>query len=127
MNLTILTGRLTKDVVLRKTASGTSVAEFTIAVQRDIPNAEGKKEADFIDCIAWKTKAEALEKYTHKGDKIGVTGSIQKRNYENKEGNKVYITEVIVDKIEFLENKKQEEAPAEAEQDFDISEDDLPF
>lgn len=129
MNKTILTGRLTKDVVLRKTTQGTSVVEFTIAVQRRIANAEGKREADFINCIAWKGKAENMEKYCKKGDRIGVVGSIQTRNYENKDGNKVYVTEVIADDVEFLENKKQEEAPVEetSGDDFNITEDDLPF
>lgn len=134
MNKVILNGRLTKDVTLRKTTAGTSVAEFTLAVQRKVANADGKKDADFIDCVAWRTTAELLEKYCHKGGRIGLVGSIQKRSYDNKEGNKVWVTEVIVDEIEFLETKKQEEAPAPEEApeeipdiDYSISDDDLPF
>ncbi len=106
MNKAILVGRLTKDPELKTTASGTSVCAFTLAVQRKFKNQKGNYEADFINCAAWRGTAEFICKYFEKGSLIGVTGSIQTRNYE-KDGSRVYITEVIVDEAEFVESKRQ--------------------
>lgn len=108
MNAVVLVGRTTKDIELRRTGSGTAVASFTIAVNRDFKTQDGQ-EADFINCVAWKKTAELLEQYVHKGDRIAVNGSIRTRNYEDNHGKKVYITEVLVSHVEFLETKKNRE------------------
>ena len=110
MNKAIIVGRLTRDVELRTTASGVSVASFSIAVNRRFKNADGNYEADFINCVAWRNTAEFISKYFKKGSQIGVIGSIQTRNYE-KDGKKVYITEVAVDEAEFVGAKKEEALP----------------
>lgn len=107
MNRVCLNGRLTKDIDLRYTQNNVAVASFTLAVQRKFKNSNGDYESDFINCIAYKSTAELLSKYTGKGDLIGIEGRIQTRNYENQEGKKVYITEVIVESIDFLASKRQ--------------------
>ena len=104
-------GRVTKEIELRKTTSGTSVANFTLAVNKDYKNEEGKYDADFISCVAFKGLAETIGKYVHKGDRFGVVGKISTRKYENNEGKTIYVTEVKVDDIEFLEPKKDTDAP----------------
>ena len=130
MNKSILIGRLTDNPELKTTPNGKYVAEFTLAVNRDFKNAEGNYEADFINCVAFNQAAETISKYVHKGDKFGVEGRIQVRSYTNKEGNKRYITEVVVESFEFLEPKKSVDvAPEEPNYDgfeeIDIS--NLPF
>lgn len=106
MNRVILIGRATKDFELKYSPSGTGIANGTIAVDR--PVAQGKeKEADFINLVAFKQLAETCANYIKKGHKFAVEGRIQVRNYENNEGRKVYVTEVIVDRVEFLEQKQQ--------------------
>ena len=107
MNRVCLNGRLTKDIDLRYTQNNVAVASFTLAVQRKFKNQSGDYESDFINCIAYKSTAELLSKYTGKGDLIGIEGRIQTRNYENQEGKKVYVTEVIVENVEFLASKRQ--------------------
>ena len=101
MNKVFLTGRVTADVELRQTQSGTPVSTFTLAVDR------WEEGADFINIVAWKKLAELASRYVKKGDKITIFGRIQTRNYE-KDGKKVYITEVIADEIEFAAKKKEE-------------------
>lgn len=108
MNAVVLIGRTTKDIELRRTGSGTAVASFTLAVNRDFRTQDGQ-EADFIQCVAWKKTAELLEQYVHKGDRIAVSGSIRTRNYEDNHGKKVYVTEVLANQVEFLETKKNSE------------------
>ena len=108
MNAVILIGRTTKDIELRRTGSGTAVASFTLAVNRDFKTNDGQ-EADFINCVAWKKTAELLNQYVHKGDRIALNGSIRTRNYEDNYGKKVYVTEVLVNHVEFLETKKNSE------------------
>ena len=108
MNKTILIGRMTKDVELRRTGSGKAVASFTLAVNKDYKNEQGGYDADFIECVAFEQKAETISKYVHKGDRFGVIGSLTTRSYENKEGKNVKVTEVKVTEFEFLESKKQE-------------------
>ena len=102
INTVILTGRLTKDIELRRTTSGKTCTSFTLAVNRN------KQETDFINCVAWDKVAELLERYTHKGFQIGVEGRIQTRNYDDRNGKKVYITEVLVNSISFLEPIKSD-------------------
>ena len=102
INTVILTGRLTKDIELRRTTSGKTCTSFTLAVNRN------KQETDFINCVAWDKVAELLERYTHKGFQIGVEGRIQTRNYDDRNGKKGYITEVLVNSISFLEPIKSD-------------------
>lgn len=104
MNNVILVGRLTKDVEVR-TNNDSTVARFSVAVNRDFKNKEGKYDADFINCIAFGRTAEFLEKYFSKGMKIGLVGRIQTGSYTNKDGNKVYTTDVVCEKVEFVESK----------------------
>lgn len=107
MNAVVLIGRTTRDIDLRRTGNGTAVASFTLAVNRDFKTQDGQ-EADFIQCVAWKKTAELLEQYVHKGDKIALNGSIRTRNYEDSHGRTVYVTEVLVNHVEFLETKNRE-------------------
>ena len=100
MNSATISGRLTSDVEVRKTQSGLSVASFTVAVQKD------KEHADFINCVAWRQSADFLGQFTHKGDMVGVMGRLQTRDYE-RDGQKVYVTEVIADRVEILAHKAQ--------------------
>lgn len=109
LNQINIMGRLTKDPELRRTGSGTAVASFTIACDRDFSNKEsGEKETDFIDCVAWRSTAEFLEKYFSKGRMIVVSGRLQKRNYTDKDGNKRYATEVVADSVYFGDSKKED-------------------
>ena len=105
INNVTLIGRLTKDVELKYTGSGLAVAQFTLAVARDFSSKNGERETDFINCVAWQKSAETLANYVKKGSLIGVVGRIQTRNYENNQGQKVYITEVVVERFNFLEKK----------------------
>lgn len=146
MNRAILVGRLTKDPELRYTPNGVAVANFTVAVNRPFRNQQGEQEADFINCVTWRKQAENLANYMRKGSLIGVDGRIQTRSYENQEGKRVWVTEVLAESIQFLEYKKeiesdrglvqqeqlaqsqQVETPFENEaEQIDISNDDLPF
>lgn len=104
MNQVILIGRLTKDPELRATASNISVCSFTVAVDRRFKT-EGQPTADFINVIAWRQTAEFVAKYFCKGSKIALTGSIQTRKWEDKDGNTRYATEVVADSVEFCERK----------------------
>ena len=105
MNSVHLIGRLTKDIDLRFTQSGTAVGTFNLAVNRYFTNQQGEREADFINCVIWKKGAENLAKYTRKGSKIGIDGRIQTRNYENQQGQRVYVTEVIVERFDLLDSR----------------------
>ncbi len=105
INNTTLVGRLTRDPELRYTGSGIAVVSFTIAVERNYTNAQGERETDFINCVAWRGLAETLANFSVKGSLIGITGSIQTRNYQNNEGRTVYVTEVVADNFQMLEPK----------------------
>ncbi len=98
-------GRLTKNPELRFTGNGIAVVSFTLAVERNYTNAQGERETDFINCVAWRGTAETLSKFAVKGSLLGVTGSIQTRNYQNNEGRTIYTTEVLVDNFQMLEPK----------------------
>ena len=134
INLCVLIGRTTRDIELRRTGNGTAVASFTLAVNRDFKTNDGQ-EADFIQCVAWKKTAELLEQYVHKGDRIAVNGSIRTRNYEDNYGKKVYVTEVMVNHVEFLETKNSEQSnynnngytEPNDNGHFELEKDDLPF
>lgn len=106
INNIVLVGRLTKDPDLKYTGNGTAVATFTLAVNRNFTNQSGEREADFINCVIWRKPAETLANYAKKGVLIGVTGRIQTRSYDNQQGQKVYVTEVIADNFQLLESKK---------------------
>ncbi|MCI6087220.1 MAG: single-stranded DNA-binding protein [Absicoccus porci] len=111
INRVVLTGRLTRDLELRRTQSGTSVVSFTLAVDRNFRR-EGQPEADFINCVAWNRQAETMAQYLHRGSLIGVDGRLQTRNYENQQGQRVYVTEVVVDNFTFLESRAQSQQAA---------------
>lgn len=146
LNRVILIGRLTKDPELRYTPNGVAVATFTLAVDRNYSNQQGQREADFIPIVTWRGLAENVANYLKKGRLAAVEGRIQTRNYENNEGKRVYITEVIADNVRFLEsaaNSQMKRDPlvsreterdryepdpfSEDESPIDISDDDLPF
>lgn len=109
MNRVTLVGRLTKDPELKRTSSDIPYVQFTLAVNRNYQNKNGEKQADFISCIAWRGTAELLSKYIRKGGQIGIDGSIQTRTYDDQNGVKHYITEVVCDNIYFLEPKKNDD------------------
>lgn len=132
MNRVVLVGRITKDVKLSYTQSNIAVASFTIAVNRPYSNEDGNKEADFIQCVAWRKQAENMEKYVHKGDMLGIDGRISTRSYDTDDGTK-YVTEVVCDSVTFLETKKDQVVTNEDTEEYEekkvegTTEEDLPF
>jgi single-strand DNA-binding protein len=144
INNVVLVGRLTKDADLRYTAQGQAVATLTLAVNRNFKNQNGEREADFINIVIWRQQAENLASWAKKGALIGITGRIQTRNYENQQGQRVYVTEVVADSFQLLEARQNQNGQGQsgnnAVPDFsrnessfgnsnpmDISDDDLPF
>lgn len=109
INNVVVVGRLTRAVDLRYTSNGTAYASFTLATDRDFKNQNGEKETDFINCVMWRKPAEKLANYTKKGSLIGIEGRIQTRNYDNQQGQRVYITEVLAEKFSFLESAKKDD------------------
>lgn len=106
LNRALLVGRLTRDPELRRTGSGKAVTSFNLAVERNFKSDD--QEADFINCVCWGKIAENTERYCSKGSLISVDGRIQTRNYENNQGQKVYVTEVIADSVQFINTRKNE-------------------
>lgn len=106
MNTVQLVGRLTRDVELKFTASGTATGSFNLAVNRNFTNQQGEREADFINCVIWRKAAENLANWTRKGSLIAIDGRLQTRPYENRNGQKVYVTEVVVNNFDLLESKE---------------------
>lgn len=106
MNTVQLVGRLTRDVELKFTASGTATGSFNLAVNRNFTNQQGEREADFINCVIWRKAAENLANWTRKGSLIAIDGRLQTRSYENRNGQKVYVTEVVVNNFDLLESKE---------------------
>ena len=140
LNRVVLTGHLTKDPELKVTQSGLSVVQFVIGVQRQFARKDGEREADFISCVAWRKTAENIAKYFKKGQLIGIDGRVQTRSYDDKNGQRVYVTEVVVDNFAFLSSQKGQgnqnpsQRPNTTAQDpfaetgsVDITDDDLPF
>lgn len=141
LNSTCLVGRMTKDAELRYTPNNQAVATFSLAVNRNFKSQNGEREADFINCVIWRQQAENLANWAKKGALIGITGRIQTRNYENQQGQRVYVTEVVADNFQLLEFNKQNnqgQSQGNSKQDLsgqatantspiDISDDDLPF
>jgi single-strand DNA-binding protein len=103
MNRVVLVGRLTKDPELRITPSGVPVASFTLAVNRTFTNAQGEREADFINCVIWRKPAENVANFLKKGSLAGVDGRLQTRSYDGQDGKRVYVTEVLAESVQFLE------------------------
>lgn len=109
INNVVLVGRITADPELRYSASGVAVSTFRLAVNRNFTSADGTREADFINCVIWRKSAETLANYARKGTLLGVTGRIQTRNYENQQGQRVYVTEVVADNFQLLESRAANE------------------
>ena len=142
INNVVLVGRLTKDVELRYTPANQAVATFTLAVNRTFKNANGEREADFINVVIWRQSAENLANWAKKGALLGITGRIQTRNYENTQGQRVYVTEVIAENFQMLESRNQQQGQSQNNQQqqfanqpdpfsggtpMNLSDDDLPF
>lgn len=140
LNSTVLVGRMTKDAELRYTPNNQAVATFTLAVNRPFKSQNGDREADFINCVIWRQQAENLANWAKKGALIGIVGRIQTRNYENQQGQRVYVTEVVADSFQLLESQKERsnQPQANSQPDFgrhepmntnpmDITMEDLPF
>ena len=144
INNVVLVGRMTKDADLRYTKSNKAVASFILAVNRRFKSENGEREADFINCILWGQQAENLANWCKKGALIGINGRIQTRNYENQQGQRVYVTEVIAESFQVLESKnsvnaddyahnntpyfsRQQQNNSYNSNPIDISDDDLPF
>lgn len=150
INRVVLVGRLTKDPEFRTTQSGVDVANFTLAVNRNFTNAQGEREADFINVVVFRKQAENVNNYLSKGSLAGVDGRVQSRSYENNEGKRIFVTEVVADSVQFLEPKgnnnqnisqgqqtgtrKQQTGNVASDNPFanangpiDITDDDLPF
>ena len=145
INNVTLVGRLTKDVELKYTPANQAVAQFTLAVNRTFKNANGERESDFINCVIWRKSAENFANFAKKGALVGITGRIQTRNYENQQGQRVYVTEVIAENFQMLESRNQQQGqqqaqPQQATQQqvkqsdpfsggapMDLNSDDLPF
>ena len=145
INSVNLTGRLTRDPELRVSQSDIAIGNFTLAVNRNFTDRNGERQADFINCVAFKKTAELLKQYVSKGSQIGVTGRLQSRSYENKEGQRVYVTEVVVENLVFLDTKNSNEQQSNnnynqqsnvsvgqnpfgnSTGNVDITEEDLPF
>lgn len=125
INRVVLVGRLTKDPELRYTPNGVPVATFTLAVNRPFANAQGEREADFILCVVWRKAAENVANFLKKGSLAGVDGRIQTRSYDNQEGRRVYVTEVVAESVQFLEPRSasgasnRQNPPSAGYPDFD--------
>ena len=132
MNKIILIGRLTKEAELKYTPSGKAVANFTLAVERPFKNQAGEREADFIPIVAWGKPAENTAQYMGKGSQVAIDGRMQVRTYDDKEGQKRWITEVVANNVKFLDSKKSVEnvnkvvdnIPGE---EINFKQEDLPF
>ena len=134
MNKVELIGRLTKEPEIKLTSNQTQFCNFTIAVDRRFKDANGQRQADFINCVAWKNTAVFIQKYFHKGNRIGLTGSIQTRSFDDQNGQKRFVTEVIVDEAEFVESQPQaQQEPSQPapepqfEPNFTVEAGELPF
>ena len=137
LNSTCLVGRLVRDPELRYTPNNQAVATFSLAVNRNFKSQNGEREADFINCVIWRQQAENLANWAKKGALIGITGRIQTRSYENQQGQRVYVTEVIADNFQLLEfNKQNNQGQSQGysqpdfgrqAEPFNIEESDLPF
>lgn len=126
MNKANLIGRLTKEPELRLTANQKPYCNFTLAIDRKFKDANGQRQADFINCVAWNATAQFISKYFHKGSKIAICGSIQTRTYD-KNGQKQYITEVFAEEAEFVESTNQTQTVPATQNTEPADSEDLPF
>ena len=145
INRVVLVGRMTRDPELRRTQKGDAVTSFTLAINRNYESADGQ-QADYINCVVWNKRAEVTEQYCSKGSLVGVEGRLRSRSYDNAQGQKVYVVEVVCDSVQFLDTKKKEaqfndsvddgafyeNPPMDIEKDFDfnsfnINDDDIQF
>ncbi len=117
MNRVVLVGRLTRDPELRYTPNGVAVASFSLAVNRPFTNQQGEREADFINIVVWRRQAENVANYLKKGSLAGVDGRLQSRSYENNQGQRVFVTEVVAESVQFLEPRSSTQT-REAYPDF---------
>lgn len=137
INNVVLVGRLVRDPELKYTGSRLAFIQFTLAVNRNFKNQNGEREADFINCVIWRQNAENLASWGFKGALLGITGTIQTRNYENQQGQRVYVTEVVAENFQLLESRKEREASqsqgrsqpdfSRQTEPFSIDDDSLPF
>ena len=131
INNVVLVGRMTRDADLRYTPSNQAVATFTLAVNRNFKNQDGEREADFINVVIWRQQAENLANWVKKGALIGVTGRIQTRSYDNQQGQRVYVTEVVAESFQLLESRGQQSNSQDSSfgnsSSMDIQDEDLPF
>lgn len=137
LNSVNLVGRLTADPQLRYTPNGIATCSMTLAVNRPFANQQGEREADFISVVVWRKQGENAANYLRKGSLAGVTGRIQTRNYENSEGKKVFITEVVAEQVQFLETKNSQSNSGQTNnyndpfasngKPIEIRDEDLPF
>lgn len=116
INSVVLVGRLTKDPELKYTQSGVAICRFTLAVNRPFKSADGNNEADFVNCVAWRKQAENTANYLKKGSLTGIEGRIQTSNFEGKDGNRVFMTEIVADSVQFLEPKNSNSNNASSNQ-----------
>lgn len=133
INNVTLVGNMTRDPELRRTATGKAVTTFTLALNRIKSSSDGQ-QADYISCVVWGKIAESTAQYCSKGSKVGVVGHLQSRTYDNAQGQKVYVTEVVCEQVDFINTRNQENnnQPQQVEnnpfdQGFNIMDEDLPF
>ena len=133
INRYVAVGRLTKDPELRRTASGKAVTTFTLAINRSYQSNDGQ-QADYIQCVMWNKVAENVAQYCSKGSLVGIEGRLRTRSYDNNQGQRVYVTEVICDSVQFLDTRNQQNTQPPVNQNdfsqdnsFFINEDDLAF
>ncbi|MBG9783574.1 single-stranded DNA-binding protein [Shouchella lehensis] len=141
LNRVVLVGRLTRDPELKFLGDGRAVANFTIAVNRPFKNGNGEQEADFINCVVWRKPAENVANFLEKGSLTGVDGRVQTRSYDNNEGKRVFVTEVVAESVQFLEPRNRQDGgnntnnnsgnyendPFSNDSSIDIQKFDLPF
>lgn len=121
MNKAFLIGRLTRDPELRYSSSNAAIVNFSIAIDRQYTNAQGQRETDFINIVAFQKQAENIKKYVFKGSLVAVDGRIQTRNYEDKDGKRVYVTEVVADRVQFLDSKNSNNTSMVNDNEPDVS------
>ena len=137
INNVTLVGRLTRDPELKYTPSNIAITTFNLAVNRNFKGANGERETDFINCMIWRKQAELFAEWCKKGNLVGITGRIQTRSYDNQQGQRVYVTEVVAETFQSLEKRDnsanqsniEEQMPASfgTTNPLDISDDDMPF
>lgn len=131
INNVVLVGRTTREIELKYTSNDLPYANFTLAVNRNFKNQNGEREADFINIVIWRQQAENLANWAKKGTLLGITGRIQTRNYENQQGQRVYVTEVVADNFQILEKREAQQSaqqkPVQQETFASVGDIDLPF